>query len=359
MPEHTLLCVDNETNDPLLESVENFWNTECLGINPDETSVYDTFLDDLQYNVLEKRYEVGGLPWKLDPVTAGLPDNFTNSKRRLMFNIKSMKKKPDILTEYHAIIKTQLQQGVIEESPEEITKKFVHYLPRRAVVRDKKTSSRVRIVYDGSAKVSKDLPSLNDCLLKGPSLNPLIIEILLRFRLYPVAFVCDVQKAFLQINIKKEDRDMLRFLWVDDPFKDDTEIVTYRFCRVLFGLTSSPFLLNGTLREHFKKYIDTNPQIVNSLMKSLFGDDFAGGGQNDVDVYRKYTCLIEILKEASFNVHKFFSNDKKLNEKFRKLMYSSHLQNSDAESKTSTHNVLGVTWDYKSDELMINFGNIV
>ena len=327
MTEHTLLCVEKKTKDPLLESVENFWNTDCLRINPDETSVYDTFLDDLQYNVLEKRYEVG-LPWKLDPVTAGLPDNFTNSKRRLMSNIKSMKKKPDMLKEYHGIIKTQLQQGVIEENPnEEITKKPVHYLPHRAVVRDDKTSSKVRIVYDGSAKVSKDLPSLNDCLLKGPSLNPLIIEILLRFRLYPVAFVCDVQKAFLQINIKKEDRDVLRFLWVDDPFKADTEIVTYRFCRVLFGLTSSPFLLNGTLREHFKKYIDTNPEIVNSLMKSLFVDDFAGGGQNDVDVYKKFTCLIEILKEASFNVHKFFSNDENLNEKIRKLMDSSDLQN--------------------------------
>ena len=72
---------------------------------------------------------------------------------------------------------------------------------------------------DGSAKAAKDLPSLNDCLLKGPSLNPLIIEILLRFRLYPVAFVCDIQKkAFLQISIKKEERDALRFLWVDDPF---------------------------------------------------------------------------------------------------------------------------------------------
>ena len=190
---------------------------------------------------------------------------------------------------------------------------------------------------------------MNDSLLKRPSLNPLIIDILLRFRLYPVAFVCDIQKPFLQINIKKEERDALRLLWVDNPCKPNPGILTCRFCRVLFGLTSSPFLLNGTLREHFKKYIDTNPFIVNSLMKSLFVDDFAGVGQNDVDVYNKYARLIKILKEASFNLHKFFSNDENLNKKVRKLVDSSDLQNSNPESKRSTQNDLGVTWNYKSD----------
>ena len=86
MTEHTLLYNDqNSIKDPLLESVENFWNMDCLGINiHDETSVYDTFLNELQYNVFEKRYEVG-LPWKLDSITAGLTDNFINTARRFRY----------------------------------------------------------------------------------------------------------------------------------------------------------------------------------------------------------------------------------------------------------------------------------
>ena len=157
--------------------------------------------------------------------------------------------------------------------------KPVHYLPHRAVVKESKTSSKVRIVYNGSSKASKNLPSLNDCLLKGPSLNPLIIELLLRFRLNPAAFVCDIQKAFLQISIKENERNVLRFLWVDDPFSNSPSILIYRFCRVIFGLTSSSFLLNATLREHFKKYLESDPEsdVIHSLMISLFVDDFIGG----------------------------------------------------------------------------------
>ena len=126
--EHSMLCFDQSSkNDPLIESVENFWNMDCLGIEDrNETSVYDAFLGDLQYNRSEKRYEVG-LPWKLDPVMAGLPDNFTNSKKRLMSNIKSLKKNPQVLTEYHEIIKTQLRDGIIEKcSVEEPAKQPVH-----------------------------------------------------------------------------------------------------------------------------------------------------------------------------------------------------------------------------------------
>ena len=153
----------------------------------------------------------------------------------------------------HKIIQIQLEEGIIEKcSEEEPVMKPVHYLPRRAVVKESKTSSKVGIVYNGISKASKNLPSLNDCLLKGPSLNPLIIELLLRFRLNPAAFVCDIQKAFLQISIKENERNVLRFLWVDDPFSNSPSILIYRFCRVIFGLTSSPFLLNATLREHFK-----------------------------------------------------------------------------------------------------------
>ena len=52
MTEHTLLRTSKNSKYPLLERVENFWNTDCLGINPNEASVYGTFLNDLQY-VLE------------------------------------------------------------------------------------------------------------------------------------------------------------------------------------------------------------------------------------------------------------------------------------------------------------------
>ena len=53
-------------------------------------------------------------------------------------------------------------------------------LPHRAVVRDTSTSTKLRIVHDASSKPDKLLPSLNECLLKGPSLNPLIVDIIVK-----------------------------------------------------------------------------------------------------------------------------------------------------------------------------------
>ena len=67
-------------------------------------------------------------------------------------------------------------------------------------MRGTSASTNLRIVYDASnpikpIKPNKALPSLNQCLLKGPSLNPLIIDLLLRFRLHHSAFICDIKKS--------------------------------------------------------------------------------------------------------------------------------------------------------------------
>ena len=56
----------------------------------------------------------------------------------------------------------------------------------------------------------------------------------------PVLLTSDIEKAFLQVRIKAEERDALRFLW-QSPGSDD--VTVYQFTRALFGLTCSPFLL--------------------------------------------------------------------------------------------------------------------
>lgn len=76
----------------------------------------------------------------------------------------------------------------------------------------------------------------------GPSLNPLLYDILLRFRENNIVLVGDIEKAFLNVSVDKSDRDCLRFLWLEDP-PDVSKIVVYRFCRVVFGLNASPFCL--------------------------------------------------------------------------------------------------------------------
>ena len=40
--------------------------------------------------------------------------------------------------------------------------------------------------------------------------------ILLRFRLYKTAMVADIEKAFLQIGLQPSQRDVTRFLWLNN-----------------------------------------------------------------------------------------------------------------------------------------------
>ena len=217
---HVLKCqVTNHPDPDLLDSkLERFWRLESLGIVPNESSVYDHFQERIHYD--GKRYEVN-LPWK-EPHPM-LPDNYNLSKSRLMSLLSRLRRDPEVLKEYHAVIQEQLNTGIVERV-EEGGAGEVHYLAHHPVIHQDKQTTKVRVVYDASAKQSGG-PSLNDCLYSGPPLSETIADVLLRFRCHKTALIGDIEKAFLMISVAEDDRDALRFLWFDDPFSEDPALV--------------------------------------------------------------------------------------------------------------------------------------
>ena len=75
------------------------------------------------------------------------------------------------------------------------------------------------------------------------------------------------------IAVDKKNRDVLRFLWVDDVSKKNPDLRIYRFTRVVFGISSSPFLLNAILKYYLEQFLDTNKCTVNCLLQSTYVDD--------------------------------------------------------------------------------------
>ena len=71
--------------------------------------------------------------------------------------------------------------------------------------------------------------------------------------------VADIEKAFSMISVNPDDRDVLRFLWVEILFDNDVKLVMLRFTRVVFGVSSSPFLLNATIWHHLELYRSSKP----------------------------------------------------------------------------------------------------
>ena len=170
---------------------------------------------DLSYD--GKRYVVG-LPWKEE--REAIPSEYQLSRNRLNSLHHKLRRDQELLNEYDKIIKEQLQLGIIEEVKPETDDKFnetVHYLPHHAVLRRDRETTKIRVVYDGSAKSSENKYSLNDCLEVGPNLIPQLFDVLVKFRSDPIALTADIEKAFLMVSMNEASKDMLRFLWFKNP----------------------------------------------------------------------------------------------------------------------------------------------
>ena len=80
------------------------------------------------------------------------------------------------------------------------------FLPHKPVTGQNVESTKLRVVYDASAK-SESGYSLNDCLETDPSFQNKLWDILIRAKFRPVILCAYIDKAFLQIRIKKKERE--------------------------------------------------------------------------------------------------------------------------------------------------------
>ena len=83
----------------------------------------------------------------------------------------------------------------------------------------------------------------------------------------------------------------------------------------MFGVSCSPFLLNATLRYHLDKYGTSHPETVNKLTASLYVDDVISGAKDEEEAYQLYLESKSILREGGFNLRKFVTNAKSLQQK--------------------------------------------
>ena len=217
-------CLEND--DAILKNeLKSYWDLDTVGIRDDEISVYEQFLEDVEFK--NGRYEV-----RL-PIKEGHPvieDNYRLALNRLMRLRNRLTEKPEIMKEYNEVIRDQLENGIIEivDENKDVDIGGVTYLPHREVVRQDKKSTKVCVVFDASAKGSNGV-SLNSCLYKGPCLSPMLFDLFLKFRTHPIAMTADIEKAYLQVSVDEGDRDLMRFLWFEDVFDDSSKVVKLRY----------------------------------------------------------------------------------------------------------------------------------
>ena len=186
------------SDDSLDDTLKRFWDLDTL-ITGKESSVYREFTQTIRFT--GDHYQVY-LPWKDDHPP--LSNSLELCQRRLIGLLRRLRQNKDLITEYNAIIQDQLNRGIVEQVENtEHTGEAVHFMPHHPVIRQDKTTSKIRIVYDASARTGG--ASLNDCLYTGPSFRQSILDILLRFRVHRVAIAGDIEKAFLMVRIEPTD----------------------------------------------------------------------------------------------------------------------------------------------------------
>ncbi|UYV66498.1 hypothetical protein LAZ67_4001898 [Cordylochernes scorpioides] len=204
------------------------------------------------------------------------------------------------------------------------------YLPHRPVLKDSHTTP-IRPVFDASCK-KKGLPSLNQCLEKGDNLIELIPDLLLRFRLGKYGIIADIRKAFLQIQVREEDREFLRFLWWK---KDQKTLKFYRHCRVVFGLTSSPFLLAATIKYHLSPPQFQDNKCAELLARSFYVDNCILSLSSTYDVKEIIKESSDIMMQAKFELRDWMWNEPGITEQ-------------------DPASILGMKWHLQTDTIAIN-----
>ena len=179
----------------------------------------------------------------------------------------------------------------------------VFYLPTHGVVKESSSTTKLRIVFDGSAQSSNG-HSLNDVLLPGPSLYPLLSSIISKFRLHKIGMSADISKMFREVGLAVPDRDLHRFIHENE----DGQLQDWRMCRVTFGITSSPFLASKVLLQVAEDHAEQYPQAAEVVRNSFYVDDCLTGAATLAEAEQLRSDLNVLLSLGCLTLRKWRSN---------------------------------------------------
>ena len=174
------------------------------------------------------------------------------------------------------------------------------YLPLHIV----ELRGKTRVCHD--ARAANDGICLNDLLVGGPNLMNSLMDILMRFRQWKIAFMCDIKAFFHQIRVHPDDADLFRFFW----FKDRSLrlAILNLFLSHVFGSLSSSFVTGFTVRHHaevIRPYYPSN--VYNFIHHGFYVDNGSGGGDTVDEALELKTGVKSAMGDGGFQLVKWKS----------------------------------------------------
>ena len=217
------------------------------------------------------------------------------------------------------------------------------YLPHHAVMKEDSTTTKIRVVYDGSAKTSSGV-SLNEALMVGPTIQDELCTLLMRFRSHRYALTADIEKMYRQVLVHPDDASYQKILFRKNP---DESVKEYTLDTVTYGTSSASFLAIRALHQLADDEGDQHPLAALVLKRDFYVDDLLTGANTIQEAAFLRDELIALLRKGGFPLRKWTSNDPALVPENSANPSSCHMP----LDSNPTIKTLGIHWNSKQDSI--------
>uniref|UniRef100_A0A8D9F1P1 Integrase catalytic domain-containing protein n=1 Tax=Cacopsylla melanoneura TaxID=428564 RepID=A0A8D9F1P1_9HEMI len=324
---------------------DRFWQLDHVEdhisskLSIEEQKCEQHFTDNVQRDS-SGRYVVA-LPFCEDPSVLG--NSYNSAKKRFLTLEGKLDKDPEALIGYQNAMQDLLDKGYMEKCKDQ-NDLTGYFIPHRAVVKPDSVSTKIRIVYDASAKTTSS-KSLNDILHAGPTLYNDLFGILLNFRLFPCAINGDITKMFLQIMVTENDCKYQKLIY---RFHKDDPLTTYEMKVVVFGMKPSPFLAQRTVKQLVQDE-SQNYKHAAQIADFLYMDDAVKSFLTVTEAQLFYKDVVQMFKAGGFNFTKWISNSPEV---MNIIPESDQLTNLISfDNASCSVKILGMLWNAYSDML--------
>jgi len=211
---------------------------------------------------------------------------------------------PELKVQYHNFMKEYEELGHMEPVKSQEGKQTCYFLPYHPVFKERVTTTKTRVVFDGNAKTSNGL-SINEILQVGPNVQQDLFSIVLRFRTHQVCFTADIAKMYRQIKLHPQDQDLQRILW---RYSSVERMQEYKLTTLTYGTSSAPYLATRCLKKLADDNNSHHPRVAQVLSNDFYVEGLLSGTPTIEEAINLQQQLTSLLNTAGFTLRKWASN---------------------------------------------------
>lgn len=337
----------------LNEQLEKFWRTEEIivskNLTNEELECEEDFIQNYKRD-FEGRFSVK-LPTR-DDVLEKIGDTesmaikrFHNLENKFSQNLKLKMDYTNFINEYESlghmslIDKTEMQHNVRV------------YLPHHGVFKSTSETTKLRVVFDASAKSSTNI-SLNNALKIGPVIQDELIDVVLRFRKHTYVFTADISKMYRQINVHENQRNLQCIVWRQNQAE---KLNHFKLNTITYGTAPASFLATRCLYELAILNENKHKRAADIIRSDFYMDDLMTGAESIDEAKQLRLQIVNILQSAKLELRKWNSNESEIVRDTNNVdkLPEHHF------AETDNTRVLGLIWNAKSDIFKYNVGDFV